>query len=123
MASRRLFVSVLGAISLLACHAATATDTTWTFNGNGNWTDAAKWSNGEPNSNLFNVFIDDGDTPVAVTLNTMRTIGTLALGADDTLTMQTTTSVLQTLTTGSGFVNDGSIQLTSTSSGNRAGAY
>jgi hypothetical protein len=120
MIDRRLLFWLLGTVSLLVSRGALATDTTWTFNGDGNWTDAAKWSNGEPNSNLFNVFIDDGDTPVTVTLGTTRTIGTLALGSDDTLTLQTTTSATQTLTASAGFVNDGSIQLTSTSSGTAA---
>lgn len=95
-------------------YSARATDTTWTFNGDGNWTETAKWSNGEPNSSSFNVFIDDGDSAVTVTLNATRTIGSISLGVDDTLTLQTLGSTTQTVTSANGFTNDGSILLTGT---------
>jgi len=63
-----------------------AIDATWIFNGNGNWTDdpATHWSGGvDPNNNTFNVFIDDGDSAVTVSVNASRTIGNLTIGAND----------------------------------------
>lgn len=88
---------------------AAAVDTTWTFNGDGLWTDASNWDNGEPVDDTFDVFIDDGDTAVNVTLNTSRTIGSLSLGSDDTLTVEN-----GPLTSANGFANDGSLLLTTT---------
>ncbi len=94
-----------------------AIDTIWTFNGDGNWTDAANWSNGQPINDTYNVFIDDGDTAVTVTLNTSRTMGSLTLGSDDTLQIQNLSTATLTLTSANGFTNDGSILLMATGTG------
>ena len=114
---RTLLASAVLALAAFSSRPAGAVDTTWTFNGDGNWTEAAKWSAGEPNSDTFNVFIDDGDTAVTVTLNASRTIGSLSLGTDDTLQVENPFTSNQTLTSANGFNNDGSILLTGTSSG------
>jgi hypothetical protein len=88
-----------------------AVDTTWIFNGDGLWTDAGNWNNGEPVDETFDVFIDDGGTAVTVTLDMSRTIGSLSLGAGDTLTLGNVV-----LTSANVFANDGSIVLKATPS-------
>lgn len=60
-----------------------ATDTTWTYNGDGNWTTPANWDNGEPATVTYNAFVDDGDTAVTVTVNADRAVGNLSIGSDD----------------------------------------
>ena len=62
-----------------------AVDTTWVLNSDGVWSNAAAWDNGQPTSTAFNVFIDDGDSAVTVTLDASRSIGNLSLGPDDAL--------------------------------------
>src|SRR5687768_3702978 len=75
--------SVLAAVCLVLFAQRTwAVDTMWNFDGDGNWAEAAKWSNGQPIDETFSVFIDDGDSNVAVTLNASRTIGGLTLGTN-----------------------------------------
>jgi hypothetical protein len=98
---------------LLIAGIAPATDTIWTYNGSGNWTDATKWSNGEPNDSTVNAFIDDGDTAATVTLNTSRTVGSLSLGLDDILRIESTSTGGAHLTSANGFTNNGTIVLTS----------
>jgi hypothetical protein len=69
---------------------ARAVDATWIFNGDGNWTDdpLTHWSGGvDPNSNLFDVFINDGNSAVTVSLNVDRTIGDLTIDADDAMSV------------------------------------
>jgi hypothetical protein len=114
---RVVFATLFKLQFVLVASSVLADDTTWTFNGDGNWTEVAKWSAGEPINDTFNVIIDDGSTPVVVTLNVSRTIGSLSLGMDDTLKLDTLTSASQTLTSASGFTNDGALLFTSTSSG------
>ena len=101
--------AVLAAVMLAQLSSpAHAVDTTWTFNGNGNWNVAANWSAGDPNNSTFNVFIDDGDSAVTVTLNVGRTIGNLTIGADDTLSFADT---IDLTVAGSSVVNNGVISL------------
>ena len=85
-----------------------AVDTTWTLNGNGNWNVPGNWSNGEPNGNSFNAFIDDGDSAVTVTLNVNRGIGNLSIGSNDTLRLSDTFDLS---ITGPTVVNNGSISV------------
>ena len=86
----RILIAVL--VPCLACGAPTLaqTDTTWTFNGDGNWNDSGAWDNGEPADATYNAFIDDGDTAVTVSLNVSRTIGDLTIGNDDQVTILNT---------------------------------
>jgi hypothetical protein len=92
-------------------------DTTWVFDGDGNWTQSEKWSNGEPIDNSFNVHIDDGDSAVTVTLNASRTIGGLEIGMNDALRIEALSFPRVQLTVANGFVNDATIVLTGTSFG------
>jgi hypothetical protein len=95
---------------------ARAVDTTWTLNGNGNWNVGANWSGGVvPNNNTFDVFIDDGDSAVTVTLNLNTTIGTLSIGANDALSFADTFDLT---VAGGSVVNNGVISLNATSASN-----
>lgn len=85
-----------------------AVDTTWTFNGDGNWNVPGNWSAGVPNNNTFNAFIDDGDTAVTVNFNVNTTIGTLSIGADDELSFADTFDLV---VAGASIVNNGLISL------------
>jgi len=110
--SHRFALAVTLAIGLGLTGAARAVDTTWTFDGDGNWTDAANWDNGEPTNNTFDVFIDDGDTAVTVLLNVVRTINNLTLGDDDELSLTNGTDInIQ-----GDLFNDGTLSLNSTAS-------
>jgi hypothetical protein len=106
----------VGALFFFA-QSASAVDTTWTFNGDGNWATPANWSAGEPNISTFTAIIDDGDSAVTVTLNASRTIGALILGADDAVRIENTAAAT-TLTLANGFINDGSLLLSGTGGGN-----
>jgi hypothetical protein len=106
----------LGRLLLIALSAAAANwtptvfavDTSWTLNGNGLWNVPGNWNSGEPVNNTFNVFIDDGDSAVTVTLNVGRTIGNLTIGADDTLLFAES---IDLAIEGSTVTNNGSITL------------
>lgn len=108
------------AVSFLATHPTLAVDTTWFFDGSGNWTESAKWSAGEPIDDTYNVLIDDGSTAVTVTLNESRMIGRLALGTDDWLRIEAVAANDVTLSSESDFTNDGQIGLIGASTGNAA---
>jgi hypothetical protein len=102
---------ILGLALLLAAGWAAPTaavDTTWTFNGNGNWNVPANWSAGVPSNSTFNAFIDDGDSAVTVTLNVNNAVGNLSIGSDDTLSFADTFDLN---ITGSSVINDGVISL------------
>src|SRR6478752_1585214 len=121
MTPRQISSAAVRAILILlllgSCVPAVNTTTTWTFNGDGLWTDAANWSNGEPVDSTFDVLIDDGDTPVTVTLGASRTISTLALGTDDTLRIEAPSSGNIALTSANGFANAGRIVVANSTAG------
>ncbi|QNN22838.1 choice-of-anchor D domain-containing protein [Planctomycetales bacterium ZRK34] len=94
------------------CSPASAVDTTWTFDGDGDWTEAANWDNGQPINNTFDVFIDDGDTAVTVFLSVNPTINDITIGADDELSFSNGADLF---VQGDVF-NDGLISLNSTGS-------
>ena len=87
-----------------------AQTTTWTFDGDGNWTDATNWDNGEPDGVTFDAIIDDGDSAVTVTLDVDRLIGDLTIGGDDALDL-TGGDSLQV--SGGNFTNDGTFTVNS----------
>jgi hypothetical protein len=63
------------------------TPTSWVA-GNGNWSDAAKWTAGVPNSANADVYVDNqAGTNSAVNLNIAVTIGRLRIDAGDSVTM------------------------------------
>jgi hypothetical protein len=82
------------------------TTTNW-LGGNGNWSDATKWSTGAfPNSASTNVCIDDGNAANSqVTLDISVTVGTLTIDAGDSLTI----SDNQSLTVAGNISNSGQI--------------
>jgi hypothetical protein len=94
---------------------ALAIDTTWIFDGNGNWTESAKWSSGQPTDGTFDVFIDDGDSAAMVTLQTSRSIGSLLIGADDALRIESLFNSIS-LSVAGDITNSGGINLASTQS-------
>jgi hypothetical protein len=97
---------------------AAAVTTTWTFNGSGNWNEAAKWSNGVPDGNTFDVVIDDGDSAATISLDSSRAINSLSLGNNDTLFIShSSTASFKTLTVANGFTNSGTIRLSGTGAG------
>ncbi|MBI1370019.1 MAG: choice-of-anchor D domain-containing protein [Planctomycetes bacterium] len=101
---------IAAVMSALVCEPmAMAVDSTWTFNGDGNWNTGANWDNGEPINNTFNAIIDDGDTAVTVFLNVSRTINNLTIGSDDQLTFNNA----QSLTIAGDVTNNGTILLNS----------
>jgi hypothetical protein len=104
-------VALIISLPVLASSTALALDTTWTFDGDGDWTEASKWNNGEPIDSTYSVFIDDGDSAVSVTLDTSRTIGSLALGVDDILMVQSPPFTPVTFVS-NGLTSDGSIFVT-----------
>ena len=87
-----------------------AQTSTWTSDGDGNWTDATNWNNGEPNGVTFDAIIDDGDSAVTVTLDQMRSIGNLTIGGDDALDLTGGDSLLLS---GGEFLNDGTFTINS----------
>src|SRR5688572_5945577 len=103
---RRRRRTIAVALVLVGSASAPAVDTTWTFNGDGNWGVPANWSNGEPTNGTFNVFIDDGDSAVTVQLNGNRGIGNLTVGSNDTLRLSDTFDLS---ITGSTVTNNGVI--------------
>jgi len=85
----------LALLAVAAIHPVRAfgqTSTTWT-GGNGNWSNAADWTNGVPNGN-FNVFIDGGN-PLAsgVTLDISAGINNLTIDSDDSLSFNPNTAL------------------------------
>ncbi len=80
--------------------------------GNGNWTDALRWSGGivpDNGAETYDVFIDDGKIANStVTLNTSVTINTLTIDPGDQLIFNNTQTL--TLATGTS-TNDGTIQI------------
>jgi hypothetical protein len=110
--SRGRFVAILfvGIHLWMACEhqLAWAIDSTWIFNGNGNWSDSVNWSNGEPTDETYNVLIDDGDSAVRVTLNQSRTIGSLTISEGDLLYLDAGTGIVD-LTVIGGILNHGSL--------------
>lgn len=99
---------VVVAASISLGTAALAIDTTWTLNGNGNWNVPGNWSNGVPNNNTFNAFIDDGDSSVTVNMNINTTISTLTVGPNDTVSFADTFDLS---IAGGSVVNNGIIAL------------
>jgi hypothetical protein len=111
--SRALFAITL-ALSVLYGRRAHAIDTTWTSNNSGSWLSAGNWDNGEPNNATYNAIIDDGDAAVSVTLNNAaRTVGSVAIGADDTLAIQSISNPATDgyLTVANGINNSGTLVL------------
>jgi len=92
-----------------------AADKVWIQNSDGDWTADSPWSPfGSPNDSTKTVQIDDGDASVTVTLDAVIGIKSLSLGTNDTLAIRsgfTNTS----LTSAEGFINDGTIRLTGSS--------
>lgn len=88
-----------------------AIETVWTFDGNGNWTDATSWSGGEPVDESYDVIIDDGSTAVTVTLSQSRSIAGLEIGPDDALVVESQPGVPTTLNVLSGIANEGNIDV------------
>jgi fibronectin-binding autotransporter adhesin len=114
---RQLLARVMGAcLALVLGGGALAVDTSWIYDGNGNWTEAAKWSNGEPDAAAFNAFISNLGNGVAIDLNESRTIGRLAI-ASGGLTIQSLTATPITLSVANGITNDGAIYLQGTTAG------
>jgi hypothetical protein len=102
------------ALCMLDGRRARAIDTTWTSNNSGSWLSAGNWDNGEPNNDTYNAIIDDGDSAVSVTLNNAaRTVGSVAIGADDTLAIQSISNPATDgyLTVTNGFNNSGTLVL------------
>ncbi len=113
-------LAVVSITCIVVCQRAVAVNTTWTFNGDGNWTEPAKWSAGEPTNNTFDVFIDDDvpddeidDIDVTVTLSDFRTVGSLTIDAGDALRIHNTSSAMRGLTSARSISNDGSFLLAS----------
>jgi hypothetical protein len=94
---------------------ALAVNNVWTFDGDGNWSESGKWSLGVPaDGGVDNAIIDDGSTAVIVTLDASRSVGSLTLGSDDTLLIQSTFNNSVSLQSNSSFTNAGTINVTST---------
>ena len=67
---RRTTILGIALVAIAANRPAQGVDTTWTFNGDGNWNTAGQLEQRRSASTVaFNATIDDGDTAVTVTLN------------------------------------------------------
>lgn len=116
MTVRQIFAAVVCASTYLTfAGTAWAIDTTWVSNSSGNWTDATRWSNGVPVNGSFNVFIDDGDSAVTVTLNESKAIGSLTVGINDKLKLKEGVypNSFVELASSHGIVNSGTIEFAS----------
>jgi hypothetical protein len=110
------FTSVaIGLAVAISCFVrpALAVDNTWTFDGDGNWSDAGNWSLNIPADGGVDALIDDGDTAVTVTMDASRTVNSLTLGSNDTLLIQSGANSV-TLTSSASFTNAGTINVTGT---------
>jgi hypothetical protein len=111
--------SVVAAIALICAVSTTAeracaVDNVWSFDGNGNWDEGAKWSLSIPAEGAgITAVIDDGDTAVTVTLDSSHSVDALSLGSNDTLLIESGASSVA-LTSGTSFTNAGTINVTGT---------
>jgi hypothetical protein len=99
---------------------AQAIETVWSYNGNGNWHEAEKWSNGTPIDPTFNATIDDDDAAATVTLNISASVGNLLIGQDDSLRIRSDSAETAVLNVFQNVENHGSLALGSTFQGNGA---
>ena len=107
-------IRLVFAIAWISCTVvATANDAAWIFNGNGNWNEPVKWSNGVPNDDSLSVTIDDGDSATTVTLNESVNIGNLLVGANDSLRIVSNSNVAAALSVAQSVSNDGTVSLSS----------
>ncbi|HEX8078038.1 MAG TPA: hypothetical protein VF511_09500, partial [Chthoniobacterales bacterium] len=110
--SRKIFIMVaLLAEALPAARAQTATS--W-IAGNGNWFDAAKWTNGVPNSANADAYVDNQPgTNSVVTLTNNITVGRLRIDAGDSVTFDPNSSGL-VIISNSAFAGAGELLLNGT---------
>ena len=96
---------VAGSLAATSAHA----QTFFTWNGGtGNWSDAAFWTGGVPNSNLADVFVDGGKAiNSVVNVNGAYTVGRLTISTGDTVNLNNGQSF--TLSSAGGFAGAGTL--------------